>query len=138
MNLVKFSKILFIVLSILSTVFLVGIMASAELDSWAISPFIWLSIIVLILAIVLTLLFSFKSMAADKEKMKSSLKGIGVLVAIFVVSYLIGDKKATNVGGVEVSSFESGMISAGLNTFYILAAIAIGLMIYYNVVKSKK
>jgi hypothetical protein len=138
MNLIKFSKILFVVLSILSIIFLVGIMASAEMDSWAITPFIWLSIIVLVFSIILTLMFSFKSMAADKAKMKSSLKGMGVLVGIFVVSYLIGDKEPSNIGGIEVSSFKSGMISAGLNTFYILAVIAIGLMIYFNVVKSKK
>ena len=138
MNLVKFSKILFVALTIISVVFLVGIMASSEVDSWAISPFIYRSKIELFVAVVLTLMYSFKSLSANKEQMKSSLKGIGVLVGIFILSFIIGDKEPAKIGDIEVSSFQSGMISAGLNSFYILGIIAIGLMVYYNVIKSKK
>lgn len=147
MNLVKFSKILFVVLAILSGIFWIGLLMAGEAtienneivnQPWSLSPFIYLSLVVLLIAVVLTLMFSFKSLSANKEQMKSSLKGIGVLIGIFVVSYIIGDKKPAKIGDIEVSSFESGMISASLITFYILAVIAVGLMVYFNVVKSKK
>jgi hypothetical protein len=62
---------------------------------------------------------------------------VGAFLGVILVAFLLADSTPVTVGGEEFSSTTSKMVSTGLNTFYIVAVVAIGLMFFtgYNRIK---
>ncbi len=138
MNLQKLTRLLVIVLSVLSIVFLATIMMADAQDGGMISPIIYVSYLMLLIAIVFVLYYTFKNLASKKGELKKTFMSIGAFLGVFLVAFIFADGTAVPLkDGGEVSSFASKMVSTGLNAFYILALVAIGLMIFtgYNRIK---
>jgi hypothetical protein len=138
MNLNKLTRILVIVISLLSVVFWTTIAFSSEMDGGLISPMITLSIVVLLIAIAFVLYYTVKNLASQKgTELKKTFIGVGAFLAVMVISFIVADSEPLTVGGEEFSSTTSRLVSTGLNAFYILALVAIGLMFFtgYNRIK---
>lgn len=138
MNLNKLTRILVIVISLLSVVFWATIAFSSEMDGGLISPMINLSIVVLLIAVAFVLYYTIKNLASQKgSELKKTFIGVGAFLAVIVVSFIVADSEPLSVGGEDFSSTTSKMVSTGLNAFYILAIVAIGLMFFtgYNRIK---
>lgn len=136
MNLKKLSRLIVIVLSIISIVFLATIMASDAPDGGMIEPFIYVAYITLFIAIVLVLVYTLKNLAS--KDLKKTLISVGAFLAVILIAFIFADGTAVPLkDGGEVSSFASKMVSTGLNAFYLLALIAVGLMLFtgYNRIK---
>lgn len=139
MNLKKLTRLLVIVLSVLSIVFLATIMMADEHDGGMIVPIIYVSYLMLLIAIVFVLFYTFKNLASKKGELKKTFISIGAFLGVFLVAFIFADGTAVPLkDGGEVSSFASKMVSTGLNAFYILALIAIGLMIFTGFNRIKK
>jgi hypothetical protein len=71
-----------------------------------------------------------------KDTLKKTLISLGVFILVIAISYALSEGTAVTKDGVQIVS-ESGSkwVGTGLRTFYILAAIAIGSMIYSGVQK---
>ncbi|CAM3779139.1 hypothetical protein FLCU109888_00995 [Flavobacterium cucumis] len=141
MNLHKVTKIAAIVISVLSLVFLGGLMASddAANSSW-ITPLIYLSYVILIACIALVLIYVFKNLFSDKENIKKTFISIGLFFALILVSFIIADGTEVKSASNEIIASESTSkwVSTGLNMFYLLAVVAIGTMFWTGLNKIKK
>lgn len=137
MNLNKLTKLLVIVASLLAIVFWTTIAFSSEEQGGMITPMIYVAFVVLAVAIVLVLLYTFKNLAAKKSELKKTFISVGAFLGVILVAFLLADSTPVTVGGEEFSSTTSKMVSTGLNTFYIVALVAIGLMFFtgYNRIK---
>lgn len=137
MNLNKLTKILVIVASLLAVVFWATIAFSSEEEGGMITPMIYVAFAVLAVAIVLVLLYTVKNLAAKKGELKKTFISVGAFLGVILVAFLLADSTPVTVGGEEFSSTTSKMVSTGLNTFYIVAIVAIGLMFFtgYNRIK---
>jgi hypothetical protein len=108
------------------------------MDGGLISPMITLSIVVLLIAIAFVLYYTVKNLASQKgSELKKTFIGVGAFLAVMVISFIVADSEPLTVGGEEFSSTTSRLVSTGLNAFYILALVAIGLMFFtgYNRIK---
>jgi cobalamin synthase len=137
MNLNKLTKILVIVASLLAVVFWATIAFSSEAEGGMITPMIYVAFAVLAVAIVLVLLYTVKNLASKKGELKKTFISVGAFLGVILVAFLLADSTPVTVGGEEFSSTTSKMVSTGLNTFYIVAVVAIGLMFFtgYNRIK---
>lgn len=137
MNLNKLTKILVIVASLLAVVFWATIAFSSEEEGGMITPMIYVAFAVLAVAIVLVLLYTVKNLASKKGELKRTFISVGAFLGVILVAFLLADSTPVTVGGEEFSSTTSKMVSTGLNTFYIVAVVAIGLMFLtgYNRIK---
>lgn len=141
MNLHKVTKIAAIVISILSLVALAGLMATSDSEdnSW-ISPLIYLSYVILLACVLVVLIYVFKNLFSNKENLKKTLIYIGVFFGVVLVSFILADgteiKSATNE--IIASESTSKWVSTGLNTFYLLAIVAIVTMFWTGFNKIKK
>lgn len=137
MNLNKLTKILVIVASLLAVVFWATIAFSSEAEGGMITPMIYVAFAVLAVAIVLVLLYTVKNLAAKKGELKKTFISVGAFLGVILVAFLLADSTPVTVGGEEFSSTTSKVVSTGLNTFYIVAVVAIGLMFFtgYNRIK---
>lgn len=141
MNLHKVTKIAAIVISVLSLVFLGGLMASddAANSSW-ISPLIYLSYVILIACIALVLIYVFKNLFSKKDDLKKTFIFIGLFVALILVSFISADGTEVKSPSNEIIASESTSkwVSTGLNMFYLLAVVAVGTMFWTGFNKIKK
>lgn len=137
MNLNKLTKILVIVASLLAVIFWATIAFSSEAEGGMITPMIYVAFAVLAVAIVLVLLYTVKNLASNKGELKKTFISVGAFLGVILVAFLLADSTPVTVGGEEFSSTTSKMVSTGLNTFYIVAIVAIALMFLtgYNRIK---
>ena len=139
MNLHKVTKIAAIVISVISILFLAGLMATSdnENNSW-ISPLIYMSYFVLLACIAIVLIYVFKNLLSDKENLKKTLISIGLFLGIILVSFILADGSDMKAGDVVATGATSKLVSTGLNAFYLLALIAIVTMAWTGLTKLKK
>jgi predicted small integral membrane protein len=137
MNLNKLTKILVIVASLLAVIFWATIAFSSEEEGGMITPMIYVAFAVLAVAIVLVLLYTVKNLASKKGELKKTFISVGAFLGVILVAFLLADSTPVTVGGEEFSTTTSKMVSTGLNTFYIVATVAIALMFLtgYNRIK---
>jgi hypothetical protein len=137
MNLKKFSRLIVVVLSIISIVFLATIMAADAKDGGMIEPFIYVAYLTLLIAIVLVLVYTVKNLAT--KDLKKTFISIGAFLAVILIAFIFADGTPVPLkDGGEVSSFGSKMVSTGLNAFYLLAVVALGLMFLSGYKRIKK
>jgi uncharacterized membrane protein YdjX (TVP38/TMEM64 family) len=105
----------------------------------AITPIILLSQLILIIAVIVTLIFSLRGIAKDKAKMKNAAKSAGLFLAVILVAFLLSNGVETPMrDGKVLSAMGSKLVGTGLRVFYILSIIAVGLMILPGIKNSIK
>ena len=97
----------------------------------SVSPMINLAIIILIIVVLITLVSSFATLASNPAKLKKAGISIAAFAAVVLLSFLLSEGVETPMKDGEVlSASGSRWVGAGLRTFYILAVIAVGTMLY--------
>ena len=139
MNLHKVTKIAAIVISVISILFLAGLMATSdnENNSW-ISPLIYMSYFVLFACIAIVLVFVFKNLLSDKENFKKTLISVGLFLGVILISFVFADGSDMKVGDEVATGMTSKLVSTGLNAFYLLAVISMATMAWTGLTKLKK
>lgn len=133
MALHKIIRIVVLILSLLGIGLLATILTGNQ-DT--ITFYMNVAYIVLAIAIVLTLLFSFVQLFTNPETLKKTLISLGLFLLVIAVSYVLSEGEAVHKAGeLVVTENGSKWVGTGLRTFYILAFIAIGLMVVSGVKK---
>ena len=145
MNYQKLTNYLVVVLGILGLGLLLAIlfqgddtieMNALQGDFGSVSYIIYLAQLVLAIAVFLSLGFSLKNLASDKQKMISSLKAIGAFLTVLVVAYLFSSGEETPLQDGEVLSASGARwVETGIRMFYFLTVIAVFAMISGSVRK---
>ena len=136
MNLQKITKIGCITLGVLGIIFLFLIFGTGDDTIKAgnigvITPIILLSQLILFIAVVVTLVFSLRSLVKDKAKMKSALTSAGLFLGVVVIAFVLSSGVDTPMrDGKVLSAIGSRLVGTGIRVFYILAIVAVGLMIF--------
>ena len=140
MNLEKITRIGCIALGLLGMIFLSLVfftgddsikMAAASGDYGVITPIILLSQIVLFIAVLVTLTFSLRGIAKDKAKMKNAIKSTGLFLLVVLIGFLLSNGVETPMrDGKVLSAMGSRLVGTGINVFFILTIIAVGLMVF--------
>jgi hypothetical protein len=138
-------KIVSAIIGVLAAFFLLRIigtgdddikMAASMGDFGAVSPLVELARIVLLITISVTLIFTLLGLFSDPAKLKKAAISVGLFLVVVVISYLISDGIETPLKDGEVlSASASRWVGTGIRTFYILAAVAIGLMLFSGVTR---
>ena len=140
MNLEKITRIGCIALGVLGMIFLSLVfftgddsikMAAASGDYGVITPIILLSQIVLFIAVLVTLTFSLRGISKDKTKMKNAVKSTGLFLMVVLIGFLLSNGVETPMrDGKVLSAMGSRLVGTGINVFFILTIIAVGLMVF--------
>ena len=141
MNLEKITRIGCIALGLLGMIFLSLVfftgddtikMAAASGDYGVITPIILLSQIVLFIAVLVTALtFSLRGISKDKTKMKNAVKSTGLFLMVVLIGFLLSNGVETPMrDGKVLSAMGSRLVGTGINVFFILTIIAVGLMVF--------
>ena len=140
MNLEKITRIGCISLGLLGMIFLSLVfftgddtikMAAASGDYGVITPIILLSQIVLFIAVLVTLTFSLRGISKDKTKMKNAVKSLGLFLMVVLIGFLLSNGVETPMrDGKVLSAMGSRLVGTGINVFFILTIIAVGLMVF--------
>ena len=148
MNLEKLTRIGCIALGVLGLIFLAIVfasgddsikMAAASGNYGVITPIIILSQITLLIAVIVTLIFSLRGIAKDKSKMKNALKSAGLFLIVVVIAFVISNGVETPMrDGKVLSAMGSKLVGTGIRVFYMLSIIAVGLMVFPGIKKMFK
>lgn len=142
-------KVLTIILGIvgvLSIVFLAMIISTGdeaiELGeaSGAVNTFMYIAYLVLALTLIFVVVFSLKNIFSDSDKLKSTLKGLGLFALLALICYFglaKGVETPLKDGGT-LSAGGSKLLGAGLYLFYALIFAAGGSMLFFGIKKMIK
>ncbi len=101
----------------------------------------YITYILAVVAIAAMLFFSLMHIFADLKKQKTTLIGLGALVVIFIISYIIAsgtDVPQELFDKVGLSSGTSKLIGASLIPVYILGVLSVLAIIYSEVSRAFK
>ena len=145
MNLQNIVKIICAVFGLLGAIFLfriIGVgdeeikMAASTGDFGTVSPLVSLSIAILIIAVVITLIFSLLNLATSGQKLKKALLFIGCFAVITGIAFAASHGVETPMKDGEVlSASGSRWVETGLRMFYLLSILAIGSMVFFGAKK---
>ena len=148
MKLQNIIKIISAIIGLLAAFFLLRIigigddeikMAATVGDCGAVSPLVELARIVLIITVSVTLIFTLLGLFSDSAKLKKASISVGLFIVVITISYLLSDGVETPLKDGEVLSASGARwVGTGIRTFYILALIAISLMLFSGVNKILK
>ena len=109
-------------------------MAGLAGDFSSVSPLIGLALLILVVTVLITLVSSFANLASNAAKLKKAGISVAAFAAVVLLSFLLSEGVETPMKDGEVlSAAGSRWVGAGLRTFYILAVVAIGAMLYSGV-----
>ena len=145
MNIQKITTYTVAALGILGAIFLLIIvwqgddaieMSAMQGDFSSITPIILLAQIILAITILITVVFSVKNLASDKEKLKSSLMSIGAFLVVLIAAFIFSSGEETPMqDGAVLSANGARWVEAGIRMFYFLTVIAIASMSYGSIRK---
>ena len=145
MNYQKITNYLVVVLGVLGLGFLLLIlvqgddtieMNALQGDFGGVSYIIYLAQLILAIAVLLSLGFSLKNLASDKQKMIGSLKAIGAFLVVLALAYLFSSGEETPMqDGVMLSASGARWVETGIRMFYFLTVIAVCSMGFGSVIK---
>ncbi len=145
MNIQKITTYTVAALGVLGAIFLVIIvgkgddaieMSAMQGDYSSITPIILLAQIILAITILITVVFSVKNLASDKEKLKSSLMSIGAFLVVLIAAFIFSSGEETPMqDGAVLSANGARLVETGIKMFYFLTVIAIAAMSYGSVRK---
>ena len=143
MNIQKITTIAALILGVLGLVFQVTILSKGddviEIDGLAgdfssVSPMITLALVILAIVVLITVVSSLAALATNAAKLKKALISIVAFALVVVVSFLFSEGVETPLKDGEVlSASGSRWVGTGLRTFYILAVVAVGTMVFSGV-----
>ena len=135
MNYQKITNYLVVVLGLLGLGFLLLILVQGddtiEMNALqgnfgGVSYIIYLAQLILAIAVLLSLGFSLKNLASDKQKMIGSLKAIGAFLVVLALAYLFSSGEETPMqDGVMLSASGARWVETGIRMFYFLTVIAV-------------
>ena len=145
MNLQKITNISVIILAI-SALIVLGIiigqgddyieMSAMQGNFGAVSVMINLALLVLLVTVLMTLVFSMKNLFSEKSKLKKAGISIGSFLFIFIIAFVLSSGVETPMqDGNMLSALQSKLVEAGIRTFYLLTLIAGVIMVYFSVSK---
>jgi len=136
------------VIGLLAALFLIRIilagdedikMAASMGEYGKVSALVNLARIVLSLSVVITLIFSLRGLFSDIKKLKKAAISVGFFLIVIMISFFLSDGVETPMkDGEFLSAIGSKLVETGIRTFYLLATIALGLMIYSGLIKILK
>ena len=96
-----------------------------------------LTLIIFVLALVATLVTVLSSLVKNPASLKKTVIGLALFLVVIAISYFTSTGVETPLrdGGV-VTANVSQWVGAGLNSFYILAIVAVGAMVVSGVKKA--
>ncbi|GAA3509032.1 hypothetical protein GCM10022393_21350 [Aquimarina addita] len=101
-----------------------------------VTPMYALTLVILVIIIIATLIAVFSALAKNPGGLKNTAIGIVAFLVILGISYALADDSVFEMRDGEVlSNSGSALVGAGIYAFYILAIVAIGLMVLSGVKK---
>lgn len=102
----------------------------------SVSPLYNLTLVVFVVTIVAILIAVFSSMAKNPKGLKNTLIGLVLFAVVTAIGYVLSTGVETPMKDGEVLSVSgSKWVGTGLYVFYILAAVAVGLMFLSGIKK---
>lgn len=145
----KLLTIIAIIIALIGAVFYIrvvmvgdeAIKGSADLQNSIISPFVWLTVVVLIATAAASLISSIIGMVKKPEQLKKTLLSLAVLGVVLVISYLLKDGSAVlDAQGKIIEGGEEGVSSnvwSSTGIWYSIILGGVGLVLFlYDMVKS--
>ena len=93
----------------------------------------YMTYLVLVASVLITLVLSIKNIVSDPKKIKylgEYVVGFGI---VFVLSYVLANGNMTKVGELTITESASRWVGTGLYAFYILTVVTFGSIIYAGV-----
>ena len=94
--------------------------------------FIGFSYFLLVITLIAALAGTAMTAVSDPGKMKGTAIGIGAMILVFVVSYVLASREVLKSYG-DVTESTSRMVGMGLISFYILLVLAVLSIVYASV-----
>ncbi len=142
MNVYKISKIIVIIIGIIASILFVsnlGMEVSMENNSYVVDYFIYLSYLAMAIAFFSVVYFVFKNLVTHKDQLRRALISLGLFAAVVLVAFIMADSTEVKLkDGEMISSMGSKLISTSLNTFYILAVVSVGVLVWTGFSKIKR
>ncbi|NJW52292.1 hypothetical protein [Salinimicrobium oceani] len=111
-----------------------AIESSAAVQASVVSPFLYVAYLVFAIIVLLVLFFVIKGLFSGN--IKRTLIAVGAFILVVALAYLLTDGTETQLSdGTMLSANGHHWVGAGLVTFYILATIAILLMVVSGIRK---
>ena len=134
------------VLGILSIVFLALIIGAGDEaielgeSSGTVNIFMYLAYLVFFSTLISVVVFTVLNIVGDSEKLMSTLKGLGIFLALALICYFgFANGVETDLkDGETLSESGSKLLGAGLYLFYALILIAGGSMLFFGIKKMIK
>ena len=108
-------------------------MAASMGDYGVVSPLVSVAIAILFVTVAVTIVFSLINLASSPQKLKKSLLFIVCFIVVIGLAFTISSGVETPLKDGEILSANgSRWVEAGIRMFYILAALAIGSMMFFG------
>ncbi|MGB1080622.1 MAG: hypothetical protein ACPGYI_04630, partial [Flavobacteriaceae bacterium] len=99
-----------------------------------VSPMITLALVILAVVVLITVVSSLAALASNPAKLKKALISLAAFALVVLISFVFSEGVETPLKDGEVlSATGSRWVGTGLRTFYILAVVAVGTMVYSGV-----
>ncbi len=136
-------KIVALIIGLIALFFLVRILmigddaiAGVADNQGIVSSYIMLALVVLVLAAVVTLLFTLKNLFSDPAQLKKALMFLGIFAAVIALAFVLSSGEEVPLeDGKVLSVADSRWIGTGIRTFYILVIGAAGAMLFSGIKK---
>ncbi len=92
-----------------------------------------LAYVALGIAIIAALAFPFIQMFQDLKKAKSAFFGIGALIVLFIICYVLAANEPFSIGDINISAGQMRTIEAGIYLFYFTLVGSIIAILYSTV-----
>ena len=142
----KVLSIILGIIGVLSIVLLAMIISTGDKAiglgeaSGTVNTFMYIAYLVLFLPLAFVIIFSLKNILTDSDKLKSTLKAVGLFVLLAVICYFglaTGEETVLKDGDI-LSEGGSKLLGAGLYLFYALILTAGGSMLFFGLKKMIK
>jgi len=131
MGLHKILKIVALLLAVAGIVSLVMVL----LNGGGLDAQLYIAYITLALTLFIVLVYVLKETFSGN--LKKTLMSVGAFLLVVIIAYVMAEGVETEMrDGEMLSASGSKWVGTGLNTFYILAVVAIGSMIYSGIKKA--
>jgi uncharacterized membrane protein len=142
MNIQTIVKIISAFFGLLGVVFLFRIisagdeeikMAASMGDYGVVTPLVSIAIVILLITMAITVVFSLLNLASSSQKLKKSLVFIVFFVIVVVAAFAASSGVETPLKDGEMLSADgSRWVEAGIRMFYILVVLAIGSILFFG------
>jgi len=124
-------KIIVVVIALIAAFYYISIMNSTNEDTGSIDGMMRFTYIILVIALIGTVLVWLKDLIMHPKKLVQTLvfAAIFLIIILFAKYGLASNSPEHYANGISINATTSNWVDTGLYTFYILAVIAILLMI---------